>query len=241
MVETRELRLNLKAALCVLAALLLSDALMVQLHLLYVRTIQEQPTPLLLDNPIFSLSRDRGVAESVEYLKSAVTIGMFLMVARLGGGKLFTALAAIHGWLLADNMLRLHEHLGEIVGRIVAPNGALGLPSYDIGQPLAVGAVGAGLTYLLWRGWRTSNRQQRLWAGALFCTAAAVLVFGVFVDALHASVLRPMFSETTWLLAEDGGETVVLSLNCALAVGIGLAMGVRLWPASPQGAPAPGE
>jgi hypothetical protein len=208
---------------------------MLALHVSYVRTIQGAPTFLVLRDPAFSLAHDRGLAETVEYVKSAVTAAALYLVARTCGGRLFLGLAATHGWFLADNLLRLHERAGFLIGRLLAPNGALGLASRDIGQPMAFAVIGAALSAILWWGWRDAGPRQRRTGALLIPTAGSLMLFAVVADALHASRLGSVFGETFWLILEDGGETLVLTLNCALAVGVAAAAGVRIWPSEPAG------
>ena len=58
----------------------------------------------------------------------------------------------------------------------------------------------------------------------MLLAAAAFLpgLFGVLVDALHASPVPLPLGEAVVVLLEEGGETTMLSLNCALAVGCAL-------------------
>jgi hypothetical protein len=224
---------SLVAVAGLLAVLLASDSVMLALHVAYARTVQGAPTPLRLYDPMFSLSRDGGLAETVEYLKSLATAVLLLRCARRGGGRLFLALAGIHAWFLADNLLRIHERLGALAGHLVAPDGAFTLASRDFGQPIAFAAIGGGLAFMLWRGWRGADAAQRRDGVLLVACAASLVLFAVVADALHASRLGRELGETFWVLLEDGGETVVLSLNCALATAFALAAGVRLWPRGP--------
>ena len=235
--ESDGLGLSLRAALIVLAALLAGDALIVALYLDYVRTAQGAPTPLALHNPTFLLSLDGGLAERLEYLKSMLTAAVLFRLASHGGGRLFLALAGVHAWFLADNLLKLHERAGRLLGQLLAPDGALTLASRDFGEFMAFGAIGAGLALQLWLCWRKADAGQRRAGGLLIFTAGSLVLFATVADALHASRLGPLLGETFWVLLEDGGETLVLSLNCALAAGFAVAAGVRFWPAPAAATP----
>lgn len=215
------LGLNRAALAGLLPILLVNDAAMMALHEVYARTVDHLPTVLALHDPRFSLSYDGGVAERVEYLKSAATVIALVVCARRESTRLFWALAAVHLWLLLDNIFRLHERAGYLAGLLLAPDGALTLSSRDFGQPLAFAAIGAGLSLLLWRAWPPRPDLRRL-GGLMILSAASIALFAVGVDTLHASVLGPRFGDRFWVLLEDGGETVVLSLNCALAVAFAL-------------------
>ncbi len=208
-----------RAAFVGLAPLLLfSDAAMMLLHVAYARTVGHLPTPLLLSDPRFSLSQDGGFAERVEYAKSVATVVALLICARRDHAQLFLALAGVHLWFLFDNMMRIHERAGVLAGHLVAPDGALTLASRDFGQPIAFAAIGGALAVMLWRSWPPPDPAQRRIGAVMVLAAASIAIFAVGVDALHASALGPMMGDVFWTLLEDGGETVVLSLNAALAV-----------------------
>lgn len=216
--DTRTPALNRAALIGVLAVLLASDAMMMILHVAYARTVRHLPTPLLLYDPRFSLSHDGGVAESVEYAKSVVTVLALFLCARRERANLFLTLAGVHLWLLLDNALRIHERAGAVAGRLVAPDGAFTLASRDLGQPIAFAAIGCGLAVMLGRAWPPPQAEQRRIGGIMALAAASIAIFAVAVDALHASLLGARMGDVFWTLLEDGGETVVLSLNCALAL-----------------------
>jgi len=221
--DNRGLGLNRAALLGLLPVLLISDTVMMALHVAYARSVGHLPTPLLLHDPRFSLSHDGGVAESIEYAKSAVTVVALILCARRERATLFFALAGVHLWLLVDNLLRIHERAGALAGQLVAPDGALTMASRDVGQPVAFAVIGCGLAFLLLRGWPPPEPAQRRVGAVMILAAASIAIFAVGIDALHASALGPYFGDVFWTLIEDGGETVVLSLNCALAVAYALA------------------
>lgn len=214
----RGLGFNRAALIGFLPLLLCVDTVMMLLHVAYARTIGHLPTPLLLFDTRFSLSQDGGFAERVEYATSAATAVALLICARRDQAQLFLALAGVHLWFLFDNVLRIHERAGALTGQLVAPDGALTLASRDFGQPIAFAAIGGTLAVMLWRSWPPPDPAQRKIGAVFVLAAASIAVFAVGVDTLHASAMGPMMGDVFWTLIEDGGETVVLSLNAALAV-----------------------
>lgn len=216
--DNRSLGLSRAALIGVLPLLLCVDAAMMLLHVAYARTVGHLPTPILLFDTRFSLSHDGGFAERVEYAKSAATAVALLICARRDQAQLFLALAGVHLWFLFDNVLRIHERAGALAGHLVAPDGALTLASRDFGQPIAFAAIGGALVVMLWRSWPPPDPAQRKIGAVMVLAAASIAIFAVGVDALHASAMGHMMGDVFWTLLEDGGETVVLSLNAAMAV-----------------------
>ncbi len=186
-----------------LSALLAVDALLIVLDL--------AASPAV---PAFDISRDYGVAEWVSYLKLLAT-ALLLLRARqaLPERARRTALlgwAIVFGYLLLDDLLRLHEFFGEGLVRLIDdPNRHLlrGLRTEDLGELTIQVATAIPLLALLVvnhvRGSATSRRTDRTFAALLLLMTA----FAVGVDLVAAT-----FTDSSLPLLEDAGELIVLSL-----------------------------
>jgi hypothetical protein len=88
----------------------------------------------------------------------------------------------------------------------------------DLGELICFGVLGGGFLGLLALTWRSASPLARQTAVILSAAVAGAAVFGVGVDAVHSS---PWANGLDELLAEveDGGESVMISLGCALALG----------------------
>lgn len=203
----------------VLGVLLLGDAVDAALFIGHLLAHQDAG-PRWLRHPTFNMNREFGVGESFEYVKSAATAVALVLCARVRRAGIFAILAGVHLWFLLDNAFALHEWIGGVLGKRVLLERSFGLERpTDAGQVL----FGAGLGVLLLVAFAYAIGRERpaLRATAVLLAAAALLpgVFGVLVDAAHATALRDLLGDPVLILAEDGGETAALSLNCALAVG----------------------
>ncbi len=185
-----------------------------------------------LSSSYFNINRDGGLAEWFEYAKSATAALALIACARAADSRAFRVLAGLHVWIAADNSLRLHEQLGGLIGEALFRGDVLGLiPARDAGQVIFHGLVLATASAFLWL---TARREpRRLWPtlGVLFLATIAAGFFGVVVDAYHASSLSEGVSGWVLILVEDGGETIMLSLACAVSIGCWFALRQR--PAAP--------
>lgn len=214
----------------VLAAALVLGALDIVLiglfigHALAVKHGWQTP----LSSSYFNINRDGGLAEWFEYAKSGAAALALIACARTVGSRAFGVLAGLHIWIAADNSLRLHEQLGGLIGEALFRGDVLGLiPARDAGQVVFHGLVLAAASALLWL---TARREPpTLWPtlGVLFMATISAGFFGVVVDAYHASSLSEGISGWVLILIEDGGETIMLSLACALSIGCWLALRER--------------
>lgn len=160
-----------------------------------------------IDNPLFSLSRDRGYAELFQYIKELWLFLMLSMMAYRLRSSLPLAWALLFGLLLADDSLQLHER----GGKLLAPFLHL---SPDVVTNLAE-AVFAGCMLFIPIGlivltYRRSRRSVKYFARQLFIGLAILILFGVGGDVLHG-LLRGPVSSVIGVVVEDGGEMLVMS------------------------------
>jgi len=206
---------HLLAAVLVLGAL---DLILIGLfvgHALAVKHGWQTP----IRSPYFNINRDGGLAEWFEYAKSATAALTLIGCSRAKASQAFLALAGLHVWIAADNSLRLHEQVGGMLGEALIGGDVAGLiPASDAGQVVFHALVLATASTFLWL---TARRETRfLWPtyGVLFLAAISPGFFGVLVDAFHASSLSAGIGRGVLILVEDGGETIMLSIACALSI-----------------------
>lgn len=174
-----------------------------------------------LGDRLFNIEVDGSYGEYFEYVKIVICIvatsSCFLVTKR----SIYSVMSVAYVWLLLDNSIGLHEGLGRRVAPLLPGTGALPLPGEALGE-LAVFAsfalAGLGLFAV---SWRHSVGKHRV-AGAVFVLLMAALgVFAVGVDALHAvsERFRQIVTDTLGVV-EDGGELLVLSVHCAFTLAL---------------------
>lgn len=210
--------LDLKLALWVFLGLLPIDAAFLALNAIHLQALDGN-APAWLQNSVFSIHLELGLSEGAEYLQSALTALVVGLMARRLRAPILWVLCALNAWMALDNALALHERMGWRLGRNVFDGMTLGLNRpEDLGELIAFALIGTGFLILLALTWRTASPRARRIAAILSTAVAAAAFFGVGVDAFHSSPWARDF-ETLAATVEDGGESLMLSLGCALAVG----------------------
>lgn len=210
--------LDVKLALWVFLGLLPIDIAFVLLDALHLQALAGH-APGWLRNDIFGMHLELGLAEGFEYLKSMVTAVAVGLLARRRRALILWVLCGLNAWMVLDNALALHERVGQRLARDVLDGLTLGLDrSRDLGELICFGLVGGGFLGLLALTWRNASPVARRTTVILSAAVAGAAVFGVGVDAFHSSPWANDLGELV-AQAEDGGESVMISLGCALALG----------------------
>jgi hypothetical protein len=171
----------------------------------------------LLNDPRFSVTRERGYGEMFQYAKFAaagcVLAWRFIRIRSAAAA----VLAVLFFSLLADDAFGLHEWAGEVLAARygLQPFGPL-RPAHagEALYMLSLGAVAAlSLGLVLWRG-RKEERRMVLTIGA---GLGMLAVPGIGVDLLHSAV-RAGSLDASLAVLEDGGEMIAASSLAAAAV-----------------------
>jgi|LSQX01.2.fsa_nt_gb hypothetical protein len=192
-----------RAASLLLAILLLVDLVFITLHMVVLASG--------LDNESLLLNVDQGYAEVFQYQKYAWLILLSLWAGwtrrrwRMAGWSLLFA------YLLADDVFRLHEHLGLRLSSSAAVGEAIG------GVLLGVGCIAGA--WVLCREPRPHHRRAHWTVAGLLILLAA---FGVGVDAIHGGVTALWGQVHVLDVIEDGGEHVVVSALVAVVFSWGI-------------------
>ncbi len=178
-----------------LLALLVVDALLIGLDML--SQLQDWP------DPRWSIEQDGGFAERWQYLKEALAAALLLQLAWRGESvsrQACLAWALLFLWVLLDDVLAMHESLGQ---RLMPEAPA-------VGELLFMLAVGLLLLYGILRAHWRAGPEWRPWSYRLELGLLAFAFFAVGVDLLHALVQSPLWHPILGLI-EDGGEMLCMS------------------------------
>jgi hypothetical protein len=173
----------------------------------------------------FSIEAEGGPSEIYEGAKAGVCVLALVIVAWRESQPVYAALAAAFALALADNALALHERWGAAVAQLLPLGRGAAQAGGEITFFLAAGLLMlAALTLGFTRSAPPHRRMGLPFVGLLLALGG----FAVVVDLVHAAVAgqRRAF-DRLFGLVEDGGEMVVLSLACALAIALLAALRAR--------------
>ena len=189
----------------ILLPLLTGVGLLVSLHA--IERMVSGPTAVR-----FNLEADRSFGELYGYLLAAMIIaGLAQLAGRSGQGVLWLA-CGFFGFVLADDVLRFHEQVGDGLPRWIGIDGFAGLEAREIGELSYFAAVGIAAIVLGMRTYRSAAPAARV---TLHWLIGGVLLLGFFaagVDAAHEILSSREGTEIGWVALEDGWEMVALAL-----------------------------
>jgi len=186
-----------------LLLLLVADFAFIFLHFLLLMTI--------VNDPLYSLERDRGYPEFYQYVKELWIIVLLLSICVRTGAVGYIAWVMLFGYLLCDDALEVHETLGEYIATRLYFVPLLRLRARDFGE-LAVSAMSGALllTLLAWAYVRGSDTFKQS-TKHLLLLLLALAFFGIFVDMLHVALRMGRQVRLLFGVVEDGGEMIAMS------------------------------
>ena len=213
-------RLDARACVLIFCAL---ASVNLTLDAIYIARVwamkQEAGLEFLRSHPRLSIDEDQGLSELFEYLESGLTaLALVWCAARYRVGA-YVAFATAHLWLLLDNGLSVHEHVGAWI-RSVAPLPSSMTISQPGGELSYFGAVGAIGVTGFWVACRKAPSAHRPMLALLGAGLLGIGFFAVGVDVVHASGVWSPAQEALVILVEDGGEALAISASLAIAAGI---------------------
>ncbi|HEY0872168.1 MAG TPA: hypothetical protein VGD94_01755 [Vicinamibacterales bacterium] len=193
-----------------LLLLLAGDILFIGMHLLKLWT------PYFRD-PMFSVTTERGFAETYQYLKFYWAAVLLLVLAISRRAVLFAAWSSLFAYLVVDDMFMVHERMGaRLAARLPLPS-TLPLRPQDVGEGLYLAGLGGAFitvaAILHWLSDARTRRESMQLLRLLFYLA----LFGVGLDLIHALTPREGFWRTAAAAVEDSGELVLMSVVVAYA------------------------
>ncbi|WP_414561941.1 MULTISPECIES: hypothetical protein [unclassified Anabaena] len=170
----------------------------------------------LTSNVNFSLEKDRGYSEIVQYVKeywSALLLGFLAIQA---SSLLFLSWSGLFFYLLLDDSLRIHERLGSFISKEFSLSPIFGLRAIDLGELTVSALVGLFFLIAIAISYRWGDRFSKKVSKSLIKLLFALAFFGLVVDMLHIGLsnlpLVGRFFDRLLGIVEDGGELVVMSL-----------------------------
>jgi hypothetical protein len=187
-----------------LIMLLITDAVFIILHLIYVYTPH-------LNRVVFSLTYPGSHSEFFQYIKELWIAVLFMVLALQHRKGMYALLSLLFLYLLFDDSFEFHENFGAVVAEFFNFQPAFGLRGVDFGE-LAVSAVFGGLFLIaIAITYRLSDEVTRRVTRITLVLLAALVFFGVFLDMVEVINPDPAGSRVLRVI-EEGGELVVMSV-----------------------------
>lgn len=211
--------LSSRAMVASLALLLLLDLVFFLMHFAHLAALRYGLQSVFQD-PRFSIETERGFPEHFEYAKTLLCVLALLGCWTRTRQPIYAAVAFAFGFVLADNALEIHEHLGVAAIPLFMPAARVFETAPQAIGEAAVYAIAAvvifGLIALAHRRTEAKHRHRAL---AFVLLLGALGAFGAGVDLVHAAVGHAHNElDLAFGLLEDGGELTILSVICALSL-----------------------
>lgn len=162
-------------------------------------------------DPQFSIMKDRGFAETFQYLKEGWIVLMLFFLTFKQPNLLYPSWSLLFSYLLVDDLFLVHERLGERVAAHLELPPMWGLRARDFGELGVSAFFAATFLALIGLAYYRSDSDTRSFSRSLLAMLVALAFFGVLVDMVHV-----MVKQRSWQFAleiiEDGGEMVVMSV-----------------------------
>jgi len=197
-----------------LFALIAADLMFLLLHILNLLPNEIFP---LFDESNFSISQDGGSGESFQYVKLLwiTTIFFWLVFHHHRFG--LVGFALLFAFFLLDDMIQIHEKLGDLAAAPFTNLAALStfsnLQADDFGELIVTGLLGLVFFPVIFLLYRRADGALRQVFQVILAMLAIFLFFGIGMDIINgfinSNVVRYLF-----LFIEDGGEMLVTSIIC---------------------------
>jgi len=171
---------------------------------------------ILSDIPdVLHIARDWSIPEIYNYFKFMGMIFIFISAYKKTKNAIFIALATFFAVLLMDDSLQIHEKAGRFMPELSSLHGGLHQALGEILFLLIIGAFSLGAIVLFWIKTPMDLRKRLIPLAYFFL---GLVLCGVFLDFIHS-----LFSKGSWfggifLLMEDGGEMIFISLMLSYSI-----------------------
>ncbi len=167
----------------------------------------------------FDITREGGYAELFQYVKEFWCTVLLLLVAWQVRSTAYLVWAFFFSYLLADDILQIHETGGEMIAAHLNFASGFGLRARDLGELTVTLSVATVLFLVLSLTYWHSTARFRKVSLDILLLLVGLAFFGVAMDMLHVMVYNvevlgdwaSIFGEAIGLI-EDGGEMLVMSL-----------------------------
>lgn len=165
-----------------------------------------------VDDPLFSLERDRAYPERFQYIK-ILSIAMLMLLVRKRTNMIgFSAWSLLFLYLLVDDAFQVHELFGGTIASSWAMSPALGLRAKDFGELIVSAIAAAFFLSLIAATYLRGSAAFRQASNHLFVLLLALAFFGVFIDMLHVAIDLGWKVSFVLGAVEDGGEMVIVTI-----------------------------
>jgi hypothetical protein len=207
----RLLALDLRfAADRLLLLCVVTDLFLIGLHGVYISSG-------LIDDPNYSIAAERGFGETFGYVKEGWIVLILAGLAFVRDRWTYGAWAFLFGVLMVDDVYGVRERIGIGIGQVLGLSPTFGLRPQDFGEVFVAALLGLALVPIV-IAFRRSRGPVRAFSRSMLVLLAALVVFVVAVDVVHALMPPYSRSEAVFGTIEDGGEMLVLSLMLRVAL-----------------------
>lgn len=179
----------------------------------------------IITNEAFTLGKDFGYAEIVQYCKELAVAVLLFKVFQKTRDYIFVVWSAFFSYLLFDDSIQIHEKIGNMISHHLVSTGALmgDLRMQDFGEMIVSAVVGVMFLLFFIKYFYKSSQATRTISYNIIAFVTLLLFFGVFIDIAHMAIpgIKGMGS------LEDGGEMIAMSLLVWYAF--------NLWKSNPNG------
>lgn len=169
----------------------------------------------------FNIQRDGGIPETFNYFQLGLVSIVLVLIYHRSRVPTYLILALIFAYALFDDALQLHEQLGVVLAAALVLPDLWGVSGRDIAQPLYFAIVAGVFAPMLLGGWFYANPTHRRFSISIIALFCALAFFAVFVDFVHVFVANySRIANQALALVEDGGEMLVVTLSCWVALSI---------------------
>ena len=171
-------------------------------------------------SPAFELTRDLGLPESYQYVKEFwIVILLFWFIYKTKTYQ-FVSWAFLYAYLLADDMLKIHEDMSSYLitklGFISEQRLFQEFRYQDIGEFSISSLAGIFFLIIILFSYYKANQEQRKIFRQMTGLFLALVFFGVFIDMIDQLIPSTAPKLEVFLVdtIEDGGEMLVMSITC---------------------------
>ena len=168
----------------------------------------------------FGVEAEGGFAEVFNYVQLSI------VVAVLGAAFLRTRIlpcliiAVCFAFAGLDDSLELHETAGTLLELRLGLSPLAGLSAASVGQLLYFAVVGGVFSLVFVVGWRFADGDGRRVLLVFVPIFFALAFFAVVVDGLRDTSSNTVILHNVVGILEDGGEMLVVTVACGVALGI---------------------
>lgn len=167
------------------------------------------------------LTQDGGFGERFEYIMTAAAALAMLFAWSKTHNRAYLALAALFGWLTADNSQSLHERIGLWLAPELEQAGIGSEHANHYGELAFMLLLGLLVVNVVVAALKTADQRHRARALVLVILVMCAAGFGVGVDMIDALVLeKGTATYATSRFVEDAGELWCFSLIAIFSIAI---------------------